>query len=373
MGIFAIPKRSRYTRLTMIQMHATARACANIALAKYWGKRPGPLNLPAVGSLSITLSALMTRTSVTFDPSLRAADHILFMGNTTSDRTSGGSGQDASQGTSHAAQRIVRFMDRVRAVTGISMYANIVTHNNFPTGSGLASSASGFAALALAATQAAGVTLPLPALSALARQGSGSAARSIFGGFVEMHRGDNPDGSDAVAVPLLDADAWPLHVVIAVTSEVHKTTGSTEGMQRTAATAPFYGAWLDTWRADVDGARAAVLHRDFSRLADVSEHSCLKMHGLMLSAQPGLVYWNGVTVDVIHAVRALRQSGVPAFFTIDAGPQVKVICLPESAAAVRMAISQIPGVLRVIESDLGPGAQWVPADGTHGSDESVLP
>src|SRR5699024_9461340 len=180
------------------QLAATARAHSNIALIKYWGKRDTALNLPAVGSISITLDGLYTDTEVRFDPDLTADQCRL-------------------DGVAVDATRVSRFLDLVRTQADIGYYARVNTHNNFPTGAGLASSASGFAALATAACAAAGLKVDTRGLSRLARRGSGSAARSVFGGYAEMQRGEAADGQDVVATPLLAADAWPLAVVVAIT------------------------------------------------------------------------------------------------------------------------------------------------------------
>ena len=323
---------------------AAAQAHPNIALIKYWGKRDVPLNLPVVGSLSITLDTLWTRTSVRFDEDL-AADRIRLNGR-----------EDARQ-----LKRASACLDRLRALAGVATRADIVSWNNFPTGAGLASSASGFAALVMAADAALGLGLSPTQLSVLARRASGSAARSIYGGYVEWALGEQADGEDSVARPILDADAWPLRVAVAITSTAEKAIGSTEGMNRTADTSPYQRAWIDTQEADLAEARAAIAARDFERLADIAEYSCLKMHALAMAARPGLLYWNAATVAAMHAVRALRASGVPVFFTIDAGPQVKAICLPSAAAIVAAALRDVPGVLDVLETGLGGAATLVPA------------
>lgn len=317
-----------------------AIAFANIALIKYWGKRQRELNLPAVGSLSITLDALSTRTRLRFDPALDADSLRL-------------NGHENRQATARAS----RFLDLLRARAGREERAEISSENNFPTGAGLASSASGFAALAAAAAAALDLQFTPAELSALARRGSGSAARSIFGGFVEWHRGERDDGTDSHAEPLASAEHWPLKVLIAVTDEGPKQTGSTDGMTKTEFTSPYFDAWVDGQEADLGDARAAVLARDFEKLADVSEFSCLKMHASAMAAQPGVIYWNGATIAAMHAVRALRTKGLPVFFTVDAGPQVKAVCLPEAQAAVRETLAEIPGVKRVLTSGLGPAVE----------------
>lgn len=318
----------------------------NIALIKYWGKRPGPGNLPAVGSLSVTLDTLATQTQVQLDTAL-TADSFHLNGVTAAPEQ---------------AARAQRFMDAIRGISpaGPRAFAHVHSSNNFPTGAGLASSASGFAALALAASRAYGLTLTEAELSQLARTGSGSAARSIFGGYVLLSRGTRDDGTDCVARPLLTASAWPLNVVVAVTDAGAKAVGSTAGMAHTQRTSPYWQAWIDGQEADLAEAARAVDNRDFAALTEVAEHSCFKMHALALSARPRLLYWLPGTLAAMAAIARLRADGVPVFCSIDAGPQVKAICLPEACARVHKALAQAPGVLRVLTAGLGPGAQVLP-------------
>ncbi len=318
-------------------MTAAARAHSNIALIKYCGKRATRGNLPAVGSISITLETLYTDTRVTFVENT-AADTVEL------------------NGVPIDSARISAFLDAVRARGGLNARAHIVAHNNFPTGAGLASSASGFAALALAASRAAGLQLDDRELSILARCGSGSSARSIFGGFVEMHRGVRADGQDAYAQALLGPEAWPLEVVIAITAQHAKAIDSSAGMRDLAQRSDYYDAWAEHAENDLAGLRAALAARDFATLGALTEMSCLKLHGLMLSTRPGLIYWNPATVAAMHAVRALRVDGVPVYFTIDAGPQVKAICAPGHGDTVAAALAQVPGVLETRRTGLGPAA-----------------
>ena len=319
-------------------MEAIAQAQPNIALIKYWGKRNTKLNLPAVQSLSITLDALWTRTQVTFDESI-PEDRLAINGRV-----------EITQ-----LQRVSNVLDRCRRRAGVTLRAKVTSKSNFPVGAGFASSSSGFAALAAATIKALEIELSPRELSAIARRASGSAARSVFGGFVEMPF----DADDDVARPLLDAASWPLRVVIAVTTDQPKSVGSTAGMQRTARTSDYYPAWLDAAERDFSVARQAVVAHDFSTLAEVSERNCLKMHGVMMSSSPGLIYWNGASVECMHTIRRLRDSDVPVFFTVDAGPQVKAVCTPEHLAVVRDALRSVPGVSRVYESCLGPGVRIV--------------
>lgn len=317
---------------------ATAVARPNIALVKYWGKRDLALNLPAGGSISITLSQLETMTRVRFDETLTDDEFLL-------------------RGTPVADPKITAVLDLLRAEAGVTTRARVHSSNNFPTGAGLASSASGFAALVVAADAALGLGLPTARLSEFARRGSGSAARSLIGGFAELHQGEHADGSDAVATQLRPADDWPLRVVIAITTTARKAVGSGEGMELSRATSPFYPAWAAMNDPSLTEARAAIAARDFGKLADISEHSSTSMHAVMLSTRPALIYWNGATVDLLRLVRELRErDGVPVFATVDAGPQVKAVCLPEAVDRVAAAFRQIPDLdLRAV--GLGEGAQ----------------
>ncbi|HVY40732.1 MAG TPA: diphosphomevalonate decarboxylase [Polyangia bacterium] len=318
----------------------------NIALVKYWGKRDAALNLPATGSLSLTLDRLGTRTRVAFDGGSGGADRVTLDG--------------APAGEKFAA-RTTAFLDRVRARAGITTRATVDTANTVPTASGLASSASGFAALAVAAAHAAGLSLSPAELSELARLGSGSAARSIFGGFVEMARGQRADGRDAVARPLEAGDGWDVRLVVAITAAGEKTIGSTAAMARTAATSPYYDAWVRGVEGDLADARAAIAARDLNALGAVAERSAMRMHASAMAADPPILYWNPATVSAMGTVRSLRAAGVAAFFTIDAGPHVKVLCAAADAERVASALEATPGVLRTLVAAPGPGARVVEA------------
>jgi diphosphomevalonate decarboxylase len=326
----------------------TACAGTNIALVKYWGKRDAALNLPAAGSLSLTLAELGSKTRVSFGQAPGGASaagtaDVVMLGDAPADP--------------RFAARVSRFLDLVRDLAGIDQRAVVSTSNTVPTAAGLASSASGFAALALAATRAAGLDLPPPALSALARRGSGSAARSIFGGLVEMDAGRNADGSDACARPLLAPADWDLRLVVGLTARGEKAIGSTQAMDHTAATSPFYRAWIESVAADLAAARQAIAARDLARLGVVAERSALRMHASALAADPAILYWAPATVAVLHAVRAARVGGkLAAYATIDAGPHVKVLCRSGDAAAVVSLLNGVPGVLGTLIASPGAGA-----------------
>ena len=297
---------------------AVAEAHPNIALVKYWGKRDLALNLPAVPSLSLTLSGFTTRTEVTWGAD---ADEVEL---------------DGAPATPKEAARVSAFLDRIDASRPP---VRVRSHNDFPSGAGLASSASGFAALALAATEAAGQELSLEALTVLARQGSGSACRSLWGGFVRWHLGTRADGRDSHGEAVAPQDHWDVVMVVAVVHRGRKAVGSTEGMERSRTTSPYYAAWVDTAAADVEEGVAAVLARDLERLGTVMEQSTYKMHAAMHTSWPPLNYWQPGTVAALHAVRALRDDGVSAWSTMDAGPQVKVLCAAADAERVRAALA----------------------------------
>jgi len=313
---------------------STAVAHPNIALVKYWGKRDLPLNLPAVPSLSLTLDGFQTTTTV--------------RGGAPADRVE----LDGERVSGREAQRVMAFLDRIDPDRPP---VEVVSDNTFPRGAGLASSASGFAALALAATHAAGRPHGLERLSALARQGSGSACRSLWGGFVRWRRGERPDGADSHGEPVAGADHWDVRMVVAVVHAGRKAVGSTEGMQRSRATSAYYDAWVRTAPADVEEGVAAVRARDLERLGTVMERSTHKMHATMHTAWPPLLYWQPGTVAAIHEVLALRGRGVGAWATMDAGPQVKVLCSPSDADVVAKALAPHAEAVHVLGP--GPGAR----------------
>jgi diphosphomevalonate decarboxylase len=314
-------------------MRATAVAHPNVALAKYWGKRDVVGNVPATPSLSVSLGGLETRTTVTFDPALERDELRL------NDRVAD-------------ATRVTALLAEVRALAGIKHFAHVDSWNDFPTASGLASSASGFAALAVAAAAAAKLSLDDAAISRIARRASASAARSVFGGFVALGTED-----DAAAEPI-EADMQLAIVVAAVTFD-SKATGSTSGMNQCRATSPYYPAWVEDAPRVYREVREAIDARDLERLGHAAELSALRMHASMLASDPPLLYWTSATLDLLSRVRALRNEGVAAWATIDAGPHVKVICAPRDAtrisqklapAAVRTIIAHIGGAARVLEA-----------------------
>lgn len=310
----------------------TVVAHPNIALSKYWGKRPGAGNVPAVPSLSVTLEGLATTTRLEPRSDLATDELVL----------------DGEAADARALSRAVALLDRVRHASGDARRARVASTNDFPTASGLASSASGFAALALAAVRAYGLDWSEAQVADLARESSASAARSLFGGFVEL------DGARAAQVA--PPTKLPLRVLVCVTTEAPKTVSSTDGMNRSAES-PYYAAWLARAPELHAVLREALARADFEGVGAAAEASALAMHACAMAA--GVVYFNGATLEAMRSVRALRDRGTPAYFTVDAGPHVKVLVRPDDAALAVTWMRAVPGVVRVIEAGVGQGARVV--------------
>ncbi len=318
-------------------MKRTALARANIAFIKYWGNRDERLRLPMNGSISLTLDALCTKTTVEFSKGLKE-DGVEI------------DGQVASPSS---RARMVAHLDHLRALAGNELRARVVSANNFPTGAGLASSASGFAALTLAATAALGMELEGRRLSSLARLGSGSAARSIFGGYVEWLAGTSHEGSFALQVA--PPEHWEVCDCIALVSKEAKGVSSSQG-HRLAPTSPLYGARLAKIEEELPRIKEAILAKDFPTLGSMAEAEALSLHAIMMTSRPSLLYWTPATVRLLHQVRLWREGGVPVYFTIDAGPNVHLLTLPPQVEEVRRRLEGTEGVGEVIICRPGQGA-----------------
>jgi diphosphomevalonate decarboxylase len=234
-------------------------------------------------------------------------------------------------------------------------FATVTSSCNFPLAAGLASSASAFAALVVAAADALGQSRSVAELASLAGRASGSAARSLYGGFVELNNVADDVDVKTIAMP----GDWPLRVVVAVTTTAAKAISSGQAMETSRNTSPFYRRWVDEQPADLATARTAVAGRDFAALAQIAEHNCLKMHSVMWSSRPPSVYWNSATLDCLQTIRNLQRDQLPVFFTIDAGPQVKAVCRADIADDVAGALATTEGVVEVLHSGLGGGARLV--------------
>ena len=305
--------------MNRISRPAVVRACANIAFIKYWGNRPGELNLPLNPSISMTLDSCVTTTSV--EAISAAADEARIGGSVPNEK---------------ALARTVKFLDALRRRAGSAQRLRVVSENSFPTGCGIASSASGFAALAAAASATLGKRADAVELSRLARLGSGSAARSIMGGFVELLAGETHEACHAIQ--LADEAWWPeLRDVVAVLSGAEKTTSSAEG-HKLAATSELFEGRLRAIPARAQQARDAIRRRDLAMLGAASEQDALSMHAVMMTSRPPLFYWTERTIRAINAVHALRRRGTEAYFTIDAGPNVHILCLNKELETVKRMV-----------------------------------
>jgi len=326
---------------------ASAVANANIALVKYWGKRNEELILPQNSSISMTVAGLQSYCTVEFDENFER-DFLNLNG-------------EYIEPDRKEFKNVQKFLDVVRQYYGKKIYAKVYGKNNFPTAAGLASSAAAFAALAAACNSALQLGLDGKGISMLARRGSGSACRSCFGGFVEWQKGSKEDGSDSYAVQLADENYWPeFRMLICITSTAEKKIKSRAGMKQTVATCPLYKCWLESVEADLENVRNGIKNRDFSLVGRTAEHNCLKMHATMMTTKPPIIYWNRTTIDIIHKVLELRDSGLECYFTIDAGPQVKIMCLEKDINNLKSALqNEIEGIIDFVEAKPGIGPKVV--------------
>jgi diphosphomevalonate decarboxylase len=328
----------KMTTSKMSTLTATAIAHPNLALIKYWGNRDDRLRLPCNGSISINLDGLFARTQVAFDVGF-TQDSLLLNG---------------KQETGKALERMTGFLDLVRGLAGRKLYAIVASENNFPTGAGIASSAAAYAALSLAATHAFGLDLNEADLSRLARRGSGSACRSIPGGFVEWLPG--ADDASSYAVSIAPPEHWHLVDCIAIVEPKPKATGSTEG-HHLAATSPLQSARVADAPRRLDVCRRAILDRDFEALAAISELDSTLMHAVMMTSSPPLFYWQPASLHLMKEIADWRQHGLPACYTLDAGPNVHVLCLEEAFGQVKRRLEEFPEVCEVLVSRPGGAAR----------------
>ena len=320
----------------MLEKRATAIASPNIAFIKYWGNRDPVLRLPANASLSMTLSNLQTNTTVIFDDRLEA-DQIEI---------------DGSPASEKAASRVTVHLDLIRTLSGVPSFASIRSLSNFPAGAGIASSASAFAALTAAASNAVGLDLDMKQLSILARRGSGSAARSIFGGFVQLFSGDaNEDG---YAEQLVPAEHWHLVDLVAVVTKEHKSTGSSAG-HLLAPTSPIQAIRVQDSTRRLGICKKAILQKDFPALAQIVEQDSNLMHSVMMTSDPPLLYLEPESIRIMKHVTRWREEGLAVCYTIDAGPNVHCICSFEDSHEVERQLRSIDGILDIYRCSPGNG------------------
>lgn len=318
----------------------TAQASPNIAFIKYWGNRDDSLRIPQNDSLSMNLADLHTTTSVQFDDSL-VQDEVTINGIIAS---------------RPASSRVAKQLDIIRELARINLKAQVVSHNNFPMGSGIASSASSFAALTIAGCSAAGLDLDVQSLSRIARRGSGSACRSIPPGFVIWHAGASDDSSYAES--FASCNHWDLVDCVAISSEHHKQVGSSEG-HRIAATSPLQPIRLKTIDERIAACKQAIISKDFELLSAIVEQDSNLMHSIMSTSSPKLQYWDRISFDVMTVVQGMRKNGIEACYTLDAGPNVHIITRASHVDLVEKTIAQIPGIIRTVRARTGDGARII--------------
>lgn len=321
-------------------MKAVATAPANIAFIKFWGKKDESLRLPANGSISMNLSEVNTRTSVEFSIDYKT-DYVEIDGN-------------VSEGKE--LERVIRHLDLIRSEAGINFKAKVVSKNNFPKGTGIASSASGFAALTMAASKALNLKLSEKKLSVLARLGSGSACRSIPDGFVQWKEGRSSESSYAYSI--YPPDYWKIRDVIALVGDVSKKVSSTEGHTRVESS-PFFKARLLSINHKIKEIKHALKTKNFTKFGEIIEEEAINMHSVMMTSCPPLFYWTAKTFEIIQAIGDWREEGLEAYFTIDAGPNVHVICLEKDVDMVKRRLLQIKGIKNIIVNKPSFGARIV--------------
>lgn len=320
-------------------MKKTAIAPSNIAFIKYWGREDEAFRLPTNGSISMNLSNLLTTTTVEFDQSYTADSIVL-----------NGKEEDAT------TSRGVKHLDRIRKLAGISTKAKVVTENNFPTGTGLSSSASGFAALTVAGVAAAGLELSEKELSIIARQGSGSACRSIPDGFVEWLDGDTSETSFATS--LHPHDYWDIADVVAVVNIGPKDIPTSEG-QLSAESSPFFLTRLDHMNKKIKDMKDILKKKDFQAFGELIEAEALELHAIMLTSKPSLIYWLPGTVRMMHQVKKWRSGGLSVYFTVNTGQDIHLLCQKKDAKKVAQLARDIEGVKEIIVNEPEKGAHVI--------------
>ncbi len=321
-------------------MKVTAKAPANIAFIKYWGKKNEKLRLPANSSISMNLSNAFSITSVEFDKKFNE-DMVKIDGTVAS----GGE-----------KERVARHLSLVRKIAGKSDYAEVISKNNFPKASGIASSASGFAALTVAGAKAAGLSLSEKQLSILARLGSGSACRSIPSGFVEWKEGSKNE--DSYAHSLYSPNYWEIYDLIAVVGENSKKVSSTEG-HAIAESSPFYKTRIVEMKNKIKEIKLALKDKDFTRFGEILEAEAINMHTVMMTSIPPLFYWLPMTLATILKIMEWRERGLESYFTIDAGPNIHVICQGKDKAKIGRRLLSLEGIKDVIVNRPSVGARVI--------------
>jgi diphosphomevalonate decarboxylase len=318
-------------------MKKTYKASSDVALIKYWGKKDEKLRLPENGSVSMILNGLDTVTTVEFSDAFQEDSVVI-------------------QGESEVGEvdRVIKHLDRLRQVTGVSTKAKVFSQNTFPKGTGLSSSGSGFAALTYSATAALGLSLSEKELSILARQGSGTACRCVCGGFVEWKDGETSETS--YSETLYSPEHMDIVDVVAVVSDEKKKVSSVEGHAK-AQTSVFYQTRLQHIKQKIVALKNALQERNFTELGQIVENEALEFHSILLTSSPSLIAWYPGTIQVMIAVQAMREEGIEAYFTINTGFNVHVLTVPKYQEQVKEKLGKLSLVRNIIEAKVGNGPQ----------------
>ncbi len=323
------------------KLKATAKSPANIAFIKYWGKADPKTRVPQNSSISMSLSRLYSICTVEFEKGLKK-DKIDFLKEKVIEE--------------RELRRIKNVLDRARELVSINLRARVMTVNNFPKATGIASSASGLSAVTLAVTAALGLKLSQRELSKLARLASGTASRSIPDGFVEWRKGT--DESNSYAVQIFPPDWWDIRDVVAIVSREMKKVKSTQG-HALAPTSPFYRARITGMPAKIKAIKRAIKKKDFTAFGEILEKECLNMHAICITSQPPILYWQGVTMEIMRKVQEWREDGLEIYFTIDAGPTVHLICQGKNEKEVVKRLKKIKGIERISVNKPSIGARVI--------------
>ncbi len=317
-------------------MKSTAIAPSNIAFIKYWGKKDEKLRLPENGSISMNLSNLLTTTTVEFSKDFKK-DTLIYNGVPEDVRDN----------------RAIDHVDRIRKLAKSQLRVKVVTENNFPSGTGLSSSASGFAALTLAAVSALGLRLSEKELSILARQGSGSACRSIPNGFVEWVDGDTSETSYAKSI--FYKDHWDVRDIVVVVSTDKKEVATSEG-QKGARGSQFFEVRKAAMAKKIKDCKKFLKEKNFEKLGELIESEALELHSIMLTSHPSLIYLLPETLRIMRMVKRWRIEGLPVYFTLNTGQNIHLIVEGKNTAKVVKKLRDLPNVLEIIENKASSGA-----------------
>lgn len=347
-------------------MKVTAIAPSNIAFIKYWGRKDETLKLPSNSSISMNLSGLTTTTTVEFSPEYKEDSVVISSSskaiaesrsnNETINQSSNGdhgSRFDPLTRTIKSDPKVIAHLNRIRKLAGISEKAKVVSQNSFPHGTGLSSSASGFAALTLAAAKAAGLDLSEKELSILARQGSGSACRSIPDGFVEWLDGDTSETSYAVS--LHTVDYWDIVDIAVILTDQMKDVSTTEG-QKLASTSIFFETRLANLKQKTEDLKHALAEKEFKAFGEITEAEALEMHAIMLTSKPSLIYWYPATITLMKAVQSWRKDGLVCYFTLNTGQNMHILCMGKDIQEITNKLKDISDVKGIIENRPAKGA-----------------